>query len=268
MTSGSFKVPCPWEEQTENLRQNLSYGVSGIHRCRYRPGTQSHRFSLDRSIRERLRLDKSLSLTEWLARAGKRAIDLLGALLILVLLAPVLLIIAVLIKLDSNGPILFRQNRIGWFGRPFIVCKFRTMVNDAEKRLSEMEQVNEAPHGLLNVMNDPRITRVGRFLRRTSLDELPQLINVLRGEMSLVGPRPWHVRDCERMALLDPQAYELRLSVRPGVTGLAQVHGRKACAPHLILELDRDYASRWSLSRDFAILYQTVGVVLSGEGAK
>jgi lipopolysaccharide/colanic/teichoic acid biosynthesis glycosyltransferase len=224
--------------------------------------------SMVRSIRKRLRLDESLSLTGWIARAGKRAIDLLGTLVILVLLAPVLLIIAIAIRLDSEGPILFRQKRIGRFGRPFTVFKFRTMVNDAEKHLTEIERVNETPQGLLNVKNDPRVTRVGRFLRRTSLDELPQLINVLRGEMSLVGPRPWHVRDCERMALLDPQAYELRLSVRPGVTGLAQVHGRKECSPHLILELDRDYASRWSLSRDITILYRTVGVVLSGEGAK
>ena len=226
------------------------------------------RSSAFRSIRKRLRLDESLSLTGWLARVGKRAIDLLGALVILVLLLPVLLILAVAIRLDSKGPVLFCQKRIGRFGRPFTVFKFRTMVTDAEKHLLDLERVNQTPQGLLNVKDDPRVTRVGRFLRRTSLDELPQLLNVLRGEMSLVGPRPWHVRDCERMALLDPQSYELRLSVRPGVTGLAQVHGRKECAPHRILELDRDYASRWSLSRDFAILYQTVGVVLSGEGAK
>jgi lipopolysaccharide/colanic/teichoic acid biosynthesis glycosyltransferase len=221
-----------------------------------------------RSTRKLLRLNKSISLVGWLARVSKRGIDFLVALIILLLLVPVLVTIAVAIKIDSAGPVLFRQKRIGRFGRHFTVFKFRTMTRDAEQHVPELERINETPSGLLNVKADPRVTRVGGFLRRTSVDELPQLFNVILGDMSLVGPRPWHVRDCERMALVDPQAYESRLSVRPGVTGLAQIQGRKECAPHRILELDHDYASRWTLSRDFTILYQTVGVVLSGEGAR
>ena len=213
-------------------------------------------------------MDSSLRLSYSLACFSKRSIDVMGALCLLVLLAPLLFIISLAIRIDSFGPSLFRQKRIGRFGTSFFVYKFRTMVSDAENLLSEMESANETPLGLFNLRNDPRVTRVGRFLRRTSLDELPQLVNVLRGEMSLVGPRPWHDSDCQRMATLDPQAYALRLSVRPGVTGLAQVHGRKLCAPQRILELDRDYASRWTLVRDFTILYQTLGVVFSGEGAK
>ena len=207
-------------------------------------------------------------MIDTLAQAGKRCVDLFGATLILILLAPVLLMIAVAVRWDSPGPILFRQKRIGRYGRPFYVSKFRSMISSAESQLNLMEQMSETPHGLLNVKDDPRITRVGKFLRRTSLDELPQLFNVLSGEMSLVGPRPWQVRDCERMSILDPEAYQFRLSVRPGLTGLAQVHGRKHCAPHRILELDQEYASRWSFIRDFAILYQTLGVIFSGDGAK
>jgi lipopolysaccharide/colanic/teichoic acid biosynthesis glycosyltransferase len=203
-----------------------------------------------------------------LARATKRAIDLGEAALVLIILLPLFLVISVAIWLESPGPILFRQRRLGLGGRSFEILKFRTMVCDAEERLAQLETMNESPDGLLfQVRNDPRITRVGRFLRRTSLDELPQLINVLRGEMSLVGPRPLQLRDCRRLAELDPPLFGRRFSVPPGLTGLAQVSGRRDLDPRRMLELDQRYVESWSLAGDLAILGRTMSAVISGRGA-
>jgi lipopolysaccharide/colanic/teichoic acid biosynthesis glycosyltransferase len=194
--------------------------------------------------------------------------DLVGSACGLVLLSPVMLAIALLVKLESRGPILFRQRRMGLGGRIFWCLKFRTMVNDAEERLRELEARNESAGGVLfKIKNDPRVTPLGRFLRRTSLDELPQLWNVLVGEMSLVGPRPLQLRDSERLADLDAEAYARRLSVTPGVTGPWQVAGRSDTAGDRMVRLDLDYVENWSIVVDLEILARTVYVVLACRGA-
>jgi lipopolysaccharide/colanic/teichoic acid biosynthesis glycosyltransferase len=198
----------------------------------------------------------------------KRALDLTGAMVGLVLLAPVLLAVALWIRLDSPGPILFRQARRGLRGRPFQVLKFRTMVVDAEQRLGSLESRNESRGGVLfKLHDDPRVTRLGRFLRRSSLDELPQLINVLKGEMSLVGPRPLQLRDCDRLWTADPEGFRRRLQVPPGITGPWQVGGRSDADYQRMVQLDLDYAENWSLSRDLRIVGKTVLVVLFRLGA-
>jgi exopolysaccharide biosynthesis polyprenyl glycosylphosphotransferase len=200
--------------------------------------------------------------------AIKRSIDMVGSFFGLVMLLPLLAVIAVLIRLDSKGPILFRQKRVGLGGREFLCLKFRTMVVDAEARLRDLEARNESAGGVLfKIKDDPRITPLGRFLRRTSLDEFPQLWNVLRGDMSLVGPRPLQLRDSEKLERLHPERYARRLTVLPGVTGPWQVGGRSETDSDWMLKLDLDYVERWSLATDLVILVKTVGVVLNGRGA-
>jgi lipopolysaccharide/colanic/teichoic acid biosynthesis glycosyltransferase len=198
----------------------------------------------------------------------KRTMDVVGSLGGLILLAPVLAIVALLVRLDSRGPILFRQRRMGLGGREFWCLKFRTMVPDAEQRLRELEARNEVGGGFLfKIKDDPRVTALGRFLRRTSLDELPQLWNVLVGEMSLVGPRPLQLRDSEKLEQLDFGGFCLRLTARPGVTGPWQVGGRSEVDSRRMLELDLDYVKNWSIATDLEILVKTVGVVLACRGA-
>lgn len=203
-----------------------------------------------------------------LSLAVKRAMDIIGALVGLLLLAPVMLLISLLIRLDSPGPVLFRQLRRGYRGRPFWVLKFRTMVVDAEQRLKDLEKKNESSGGVLfKLRDDPRVTPLGRFLRRSSLDEFPQLINVLRGEMSLVGPRPLQLRDSDKLQALDPEGYACRLRVMPGLTGPWQVGGRSEVDYSHMVKLDRDYAQNWSLMGDLCIIMKTFVVVLLGRGA-
>jgi lipopolysaccharide/colanic/teichoic acid biosynthesis glycosyltransferase len=198
----------------------------------------------------------------------KRAIDVVGALVGLVVFAPLLLAIALLIRLDSPGPVLFRQMRRGHRGRPFRMFKFRTMVVDAERRLGGLETCNESAGGVLfKVRRDPRVTPLGRFLRRSSLDELPQLINVLKGEMSLVGPRPLQFRDSDRLHDVDPRGYWRRLQVLPGLTGPWQAGGRSELDYVKMVELDLDYVANHSLGRDIVIIGQTIGAVLLRRGA-
>jgi lipopolysaccharide/colanic/teichoic acid biosynthesis glycosyltransferase len=212
-------------------------------------------------------------VTERLAKGSlrflvKRAIDLTGAFLGLLLLAPVLGVIALMIRLDSRGPVLFKQLRRGYRGQVFWILKFRTMSVNAEQQLVELESSNESDGGVLfKVRNDPRITRLGAKLRRYSLDEIPQLINVLRGEMSLVGPRPLPMRDSDLLFALDPEGYERRLIVMPGVTGPWQVGGRSKLNHERMVELDVDYVDHWSLGRDLMILCKTFFVVLFRVGA-
>ncbi len=199
---------------------------------------------------------------------SKRAVDLVGFIFGIIPLAILMIPIACFIKLDSRGPVLFRQRRLGRGGVPFFVLKFRTMTRDAERQLPTLEGRNESAGGVLfKIRNDPRVTRLGRFLRRTSLDELPQLFNVLKGEMSLVGPRPLQIRDCERLEQLDPEGYARRLSVPPGLTGAWQVGGRSEVDCDGMLRLDLDYIDRWSMGLDIRILCRTVVVVLGGRGA-
>jgi lipopolysaccharide/colanic/teichoic acid biosynthesis glycosyltransferase len=198
----------------------------------------------------------------------KRVIDVAGALAGLALFSPVVLAIALFIRLDSRGPVLFHQVRRGHRGRPFRMLKFRTMVADAESRLGDLESCNESAGGVLfKLRDDPRVTPLGRFLRHSSLDELPQLINVLKGEMSLVGPRPLQLRDSSRLRALDPQGYASRLLVLPGLTGPWQVAGRSDLDYQQMVRLDLDYVANRSLGQDLKIIGKTVLIVLLGRGA-
>ncbi|HEV2391148.1 MAG TPA: sugar transferase [Verrucomicrobiae bacterium] len=192
--------------------------------------------------------------------------DFIGAILLLILSAPFLFLAALAIKLTSPGPILFRQQRSGLNGRPFTIYKFRTMVTNAEQVKHELAAMNEMTGPVFKVTKDPRITPVGGFLRKFSLDEFPQLFNVLRGEMSLVGPRPLPVDEVRRF---HDMAHRRRLSVKPGLTCLWQVSGRNNLRDFRDwVRLDLEYIDNWSLWLDFKILCRTVPVVLTGAGAK
>ncbi len=193
----------------------------------------------------------------------KSVVDRIGALLLLVLLAPVLAIVALLVKLDSPGPVLFRQLRAGRGGRPFRIVKFRTMRLDAEALLAELKSQVRHQGAFFKMEDDPRITRIGHWLRRLSLDELPQLWNVVRGEMSLVGPRPLPVSEAAWFSAVDRR----RTLVRPGVTGLWQVSGRSRLSAEEAVRLDLQYVEHWTLALDLAILVRTVGAVVRGSGA-
>jgi exopolysaccharide biosynthesis polyprenyl glycosylphosphotransferase len=196
----------------------------------------------------------------------KQLLDRIGALILLMLLSPIFLIVAVMIKLRSPGPVLFRQKRSGLNGAPFTIYKFRTMVTNAEQFQHELAAMNEMTGPVFKVSNDPRVTPIGKFLRKSSFDELPQLLNVLRGEMSLVGPRPLPVDEVKRFNDL---AHRRRLSVKPGMTCLWQVSGRNDVSDFRDwVRLDLEYIDNWSLWLDFKILWWTVPVVLTGVGAK
>jgi lipopolysaccharide/colanic/teichoic acid biosynthesis glycosyltransferase len=198
----------------------------------------------------------------------KRIIDVFGAIVGLLLFTPVMLFIALLIRWDSPGPVLFRQWRRGYRGRTFQVLKFRTMTIDAEQKLRDLENSNESAGGVLfKLRNDPRVTRLGSFLRRHSFDELPQFINVLRGEMSLVGPRPLQLRDSDLLLASNPLAYHRRLQVIPGLTGPWQVSGRSNLSSEQMVELDLGYIEKLSLGRDFWIICKTFFVVVLRKGA-
>jgi lipopolysaccharide/colanic/teichoic acid biosynthesis glycosyltransferase len=205
---------------------------------------------------------------EVLRHRVKRAVDVAGAFIGLLLLWPVMVLIALLIKFTSRGPVMFQQSRRGYRGRIFEVLKFRTMTVDAEQQLVDLESSNESVGGVLfKLRNDPRVTPVGAFLRRTSLDELPQLINVLFGEMSLVGPRPLQLRDSDKLLETDPESYRRRLQVLPGLTGPWQIGGRSELHYARMIDLDLDYVQNWSLGRDLGIILKTFVVVLRGRGA-
>jgi exopolysaccharide biosynthesis polyprenyl glycosylphosphotransferase len=195
--------------------------------------------------------------------ALKRAIDLIGSAFLLLVVSPLFLIIAAAIKLTSKGPVFFRQTRVGLNGRHFILLKFRSMVVDAEQRLREIAHLNEMDGPVFKVRHDPRVTPVGRLLRKTSLDELPQLINVLRGEMSLVGPRPPVPSEVVAYAPWQKR----RLSMKPGITCLWQVNGRNTIDFDQWMKLDLEYIDNWSLGLDLKIVGKTVPAVLLGKGA-
>jgi exopolysaccharide biosynthesis polyprenyl glycosylphosphotransferase len=194
----------------------------------------------------------------------KRAIDLAGATVGLALLTPVMLTAAAAIRLSGEGPVIFAQDRYGLNRRRFRMYKFRTMVADAESQQVRLEELNEATGPVFKIRSDPRVTRVGRLLRKFSIDELPQLVNVLRGDMSLVGPRPLPARDVYRFA---ESALMRRFSVRPGLTCLWQVSGRSDLSFDRWISLDLAYIDGWSLMLDMKILARTVPVVLKGTGA-
>ena len=193
----------------------------------------------------------------------KQLMDRVVSLLLLVVLSPVFLIIAVLIKLTSPGPVMFVDERVGVGQRSFRFYKFRTMVEDARDRQDALEHLNEADGCLFKLRDDPRVTRSGRVLRRFSLDELPQLYNVLRGDMSLVGPRPLPLRDC---ALME-EWHRQRHVMLPGITGLWQVSGRSDLSFDDMVSLDLQYMDTWSLRSDLYILWRTAATVVHSNGA-
>lgn len=197
-------------------------------------------------------------------RALKRAFDLAAASVLAVLALPLLLVTAAVIRLTSPGPVLFRQERVGLGGRTFTLLKLRTMVADAEDRLDDLWHLNEAGDGLFKVRDDPRVTRVGRWLRRYSIDELPQLFNVLAGDMSLVGPRPALPHEVDGH---DQDVVLRRHRIKPGITGYWQVSGRSDVTAEEALRMDLYYIENWSVAFDLLILARTVRAVLSSEGA-
>jgi exopolysaccharide biosynthesis polyprenyl glycosylphosphotransferase len=206
----------------------------------------------------------SPAITREGALAVKRAVDVVGAALLLVLTSPLLIVTALLIRLSSRGPIIFRQERSGFHGRPFRMYKLRTMVADAEQRRSEVLHLNEMNGPVFKVTDDPRLIRLGRLIRRYSLDELPQLINVVKGEMSLVGPRPLPLYEASRIK----GAQRRRLAIRPGLTGLWQTRGRSTVDFDEWMRMDLEYVDRWSLGLDVRILLVTIPIVLRGTGAR
>ncbi len=193
----------------------------------------------------------------------KRAVDLTAAFLGLIVLSPFLGLIALLLKMDSSGPVFYRAKRIGRKGRTFDCYKFRTMVSNADKLKAELEHMNERKGILFKIARDPRITRIGAWLRKYSLDELPQLYNVMRGDMSLVGPRPPIASEVEQYEL----SHLRRLDVLPGLTGLWQVEARQDPSFESYISLDTAYVENWSLILDLKILIRTVGVVITGTGS-
>lgn len=194
---------------------------------------------------------------------AKRALDVVAAVILLVLLAPLIGVLALIVMIDSRGGPFFVQTRVGLGGREFRFVKLRTMVRDAEARLGALTALNEAQPPLFKIKSDPRVTRVGAFLRRSSLDELPQLWNVLRGDMSLVGPRPPLPRE---VATYTPQQLR-RLSVIPGMTGLWQVSGRSDLDFERAVALDLVYIDTWSMALDLSLLVKTLLVVVRPRGA-
>jgi len=201
-----------------------------------------------------------LNKRQWIL---KRLLDIAGSLGWLIVLSPLLIGVAVLIKLTSAGPVFFKQKRVGADEKVFLCYKFRSMYEDAEQRQAELESKNEADGALFKIKNDPRITPIGRFIRRWSIDELPQLINVLRGEMSLVGPRPLPLRDFELMS----EVHKKRLGTVPGITGYWQISGRSDCSFEDMVRLDLYYVDNWSLALDLKIILKTLRAVLRREGA-
>ena len=228
--------------------------------------TQISRTSLDDFNGRPVLVFRSAPEVSW-EGVAKQALDyVLAGLLFVTLLAPLMAVAGLLIRLTSPGPVLFRQQRSGLNGRPFTMYKFRTMVSNAEQLKDELAALNEMSGPVFKVSKDPRITKVGKLLRRFSIDELPQLVNVLRGEMSLVGPRPLPVDEVKRF---DDLAHRRRLSVKPGLTCLWQVSGRNDLRDFREwVRLDLEYIDHWSFWMDLKILCRTVPAVLRGAGAR
>jgi lipopolysaccharide/colanic/teichoic acid biosynthesis glycosyltransferase len=227
--------------------------------------TQISRTSMDDFNGRPTLVFRSTPEASWQGLA-KQLLDTVGALVMLLVLAPLFVVVAALVKGTSPGPVFFRQERSGLNGRPFTMLKFRSMFSDAEQRKAELAAFNEMEGPVFKVTNDPRITPLGRFLRKWSIDEMPQFWNVLRGEMSLVGPRPLPVDEVRRF---DDLAHRRRLSVKPGITCLWQVSGRNNVTDFKDwVRLDLEYIDNWSLWLDLKILLLTIPAVFSGTGAR
>jgi exopolysaccharide biosynthesis polyprenyl glycosylphosphotransferase len=227
--------------------------------------TQVCQTSLDEFSGRPVLVFRSAPADSW-ERVAKQILDFVGAAIFLTFGSPFFIGFALAVKLSSAGPIFFRQQRAGLNGRPFMMLKFRSMISNAEQRKHELERLNEMEGPVFKVTNDPRVTPIGRFLRKWSIDEWPQMINVLRGEMSLVGPRPLPVDEVKRF---DDVADRRRLSVKPGLTCLWQVSGRNTITSFKEwVRLDLQYIDNWSFWLDLQILAKTVPAVLRGTGAK
>ena len=210
------------------------------------------------ALREDIRSNKNRSFII------KRILDVLLASLMLVVIALPMLIVMAAIKIDSTGSVFFSQPRVGLRGKEFKLLKLRTMVENADSLQADLEINNEVEGGVLfKIKEDPRITKVGKYLRRYSIDEIPQLINVIKGEMSLVGPRPLTVRDSSKL----PTQRLSRYNVLPGITGMWQVYGRSDASSKQLHLYDRFYINQWSLLLDLSIILRTVSVVVAGRGA-
>ena len=209
-------------------------------------------------------LDDDTINQKWLYVFMKRLVDIFGALFGLIFLSPVFIIVAIIIKLeDPRGSVFFKQIRVGKGEKNFGMYKFRSMVTDAEEKLQDLLQHNEVSGAMFKMKNDPRVTKIGKFIRKTSIDELPQLINVLKGEMSLVGPRPPLLREVKEYTAYDKQ----RLKVTPGCTGLWQVSGRSDVGFEEMVELDLSYIQNRNLLLDFKIILKTIGVLFGSKDA-
>lgn len=207
---------------------------------------------------------KEFQRQSFLFRLFKRMIDISGSFFGLILLSPVFLIVAILIrKEDPNGPIVFSQKRVGKDGRLFTMYKFRSMCTDAEEQFHDLIELNEIKGAMFKMKNDPRVTKIGKKIRKTSIDELPQLLNVLKGDMSLVGPRPPLQREVVEYS---PRAMQ-RLNVKPGCTGLWQVRGRNDVHFDDMVDFDLEYIATQSMSNDFKIIFQTIKVMVFARGA-
>ncbi|NLT93946.1 MAG: sugar transferase [Clostridia bacterium] len=200
-----------------------------------------------------------------LGKFSKRIFDIVISGLALIILSPLMLLIAVLIKIDSpGGPVIFKQKRVGLNGKVFTLYKFRSMVPEAEQLKASLMNFNEMSGPVFKIKNDPRVTKVGRFIRKTSIDELPQLINVFKGEMSLIGPRPLPV---EEAAKIEPHISSKRSSVKPGITCIWQISGRNLVDFEEWMKMDMHYIDNWSFWLDWKILFLTLPAVISGKGA-
>lgn len=193
----------------------------------------------------------------------KRIMDIAGAITAFIILSPLLILTAIIIKLDSKGPVLFSQKRCSRHGKVFNMYKFRSMCMDAEEKLEQVQYLNEAKGSMFKIKDDPRLTRIGKFIRKTSIDELPQLLNILRGDMSIVGPRPPLPSE---VGTYDSR-HKLRLVVKPGLTGLWQISGRSNLGFEDMIRLDLKYITERNLLYDIKIILKTIPVVLSSKGA-
>jgi exopolysaccharide biosynthesis polyprenyl glycosylphosphotransferase len=242
-----------WALESSPIELSVAAEVDGVLPRRVTPRVVGHRLMLS------LRPGRRSTPARW----AKEALDRVAAAILLVVLSPLLLVVTFLIRRDSSGPVLFTQTRVGRDGKPFRIHKFRTMVVDAEARLAELKSVDEGAGPLFKMARDPRVTTVGQHLRNTSLDELPQLFNVLKGDMSLVGPRPG--LPCEAEAY-DPWIRR-RLRAKPGMTGAWQVGGRSRLSWSDSVRLDIDYVDNSTMREDLRIAVRTARVVASRDGA-
>jgi exopolysaccharide biosynthesis polyprenyl glycosylphosphotransferase len=258
VSPGPGLTPDAFRRLTWSLeRTKVAIGVSGVL-----DSVAPHRITPG-GIERTAILDVRPPRPSRVVRGLKAVCDRVGGVALLVAVSPVLLAMAVAVKLNSPGPAFFAQTRIGRGGRPFKVYKMRTMVQDADRIKPALTEANEFDSVLFKMKRDPRVTRTGQFLRRSSLDELPQLFNVVRGDMSLIGPRPFLAEEVARM---DDDTLR-RHVVQPGITGLWQVSGRSDLAWDESAALDTYYADNWSLTGDLAIGFRTVKAVVAGKGA-